>query len=366
VAVPRRILLLITDLEIGGTPTVVRELAGRLHRPAEGVHVEVACLSAWGPVADQIKAAGVEVTALGARRAFQFPGVVRRLRRLVRERQIDTVFSFLLHANAVAAAASCALPGVRFLQSIQTTQPNPRWHWRLQRLVHRGSEYVVVPSQSAADVARQWSNIPVEKLIVIPNAVDPDAFAQSSVALRDPRPYPIGFIGRLDAIKRVDRLVDDVAVLEVTAPGLVHLHIFGDGPERGRIEASIDRARMRHAVTMHGAAARPQEALSELGLLLLRSDAEGFGLVLIEAMAAGVPVLANDVPGIRDVVRSNETGLLVHPGSPIEGVFAIRRVVEDRAFRDRLIRNGLTEVRERFSWGNVVPAYRQLLAMSHD
>jgi glycosyltransferase involved in cell wall biosynthesis len=83
-------------------------------------------------------------------------------------------------------------------------------------------------------------------------------------------------------------------------------------------------------------------------------------------MAAGVPVLANDVPGIRDVVRSNETGLLVHPGSPIEGVFAIRRVVEDRAFRDRLIRNGLTEVRERFSWGNVVPAYRQLLAMSHD
>jgi hypothetical protein len=64
--VPRRILLLITDLEIGGTPTVVRELALRLHRTGRA-HIEVACLSEWGPIADQIATGGVEVTALGAR-----------------------------------------------------------------------------------------------------------------------------------------------------------------------------------------------------------------------------------------------------------------------------------------------------------
>src|SRR5437764_14534990 len=79
----RRILLLITDLEIGGTPTVVRELAVRLHRPP-GVQVEVACLSQWGPVADQIRAAGVNVTALNGRRAADLPRVVTRLVRLIR------------------------------------------------------------------------------------------------------------------------------------------------------------------------------------------------------------------------------------------------------------------------------------------
>src|SRR4051812_48473594 len=103
---PRRILLLITDLQIGGTPTVVRELATRLNDPAGGVHVEVACLSKWGPVADQIRDAGVTVTALDATRSSQLPAVVGRLRRLVREHSIDTVFSFLFHANAVAALAS--------------------------------------------------------------------------------------------------------------------------------------------------------------------------------------------------------------------------------------------------------------------
>ena len=70
----RRILLLITDLQIGGTPTVVRELACRLHHPPE-VQIEVACLAAWGEVADQLRAAGIPVTALGARNIARTWGI---------------------------------------------------------------------------------------------------------------------------------------------------------------------------------------------------------------------------------------------------------------------------------------------------
>src|SRR5438552_17156178 len=99
-SVPRRILLLITDLEIGGTPTVVRELAIRVRRPPE-VDIEVACLSKWGPVADQIREAGIEVTAFDARGVRDLVRVARKLLRLIRDRKFDTVFSFLIHANAV-------------------------------------------------------------------------------------------------------------------------------------------------------------------------------------------------------------------------------------------------------------------------
>ena len=108
----RRILLLITDLEIGGTPTVVRELAIRLRRPGN-VQIEVACLSTWGPVADQLRHAGVHVTALDARGSRDLLSTVRRLAQLVRERGYDTVFSFLVHANAIAAAVKPACGGVR-------------------------------------------------------------------------------------------------------------------------------------------------------------------------------------------------------------------------------------------------------------
>src|ERR1044071_5709801 len=98
----RRILLFITDLEIGGTPTVVREIATRLNDPPDVV-VEVACLKQWGPVADQLRDAGIHVTAFGVTRPWHLPRAIRALESLIRERSIDTVFSFLIHANYVAS-----------------------------------------------------------------------------------------------------------------------------------------------------------------------------------------------------------------------------------------------------------------------
>src|SRR3954466_4891420 len=105
---PRRILLLITDLEIGGTPTVVRELALRLREPTQ-VEVEVACLSKSGPVAQELRERGVYVTALGASGITEAIATTLRLVHLIRSQQYDTVLSFLVHANAVAAMASVLL-----------------------------------------------------------------------------------------------------------------------------------------------------------------------------------------------------------------------------------------------------------------
>jgi glycosyltransferase involved in cell wall biosynthesis len=357
--VPRRILLLITDLEIGGTPTVVRELAVRLRRPP-GVEAEVACLSHWGPVADQLKTAGAHVTPLDCTRAIQFPLAVGRLVRLVRARGYDAVFSFLIHANAVAAAASRFCDGVRFLQSIQTTQPRPRWHWKLQAMIHGAAGRVVVPSPSVAQVAREWSGVPPEKIVVIWNAVDADAFERSPVPLRDDRPYPIGFIGRLDPVKRLPDLIEAVKHLD----GLVHLHVFGEGPERPRIESMVDALDLRRLVTLHGAVPRPQDALKSLGLLVLPSLAEGLGLVLVEAMAGGVPAVGRNVPGVRDVIRGGVNGLLAPADGVRELADVIRRVVDDRDLRLKLIEGGRDDVRGRFSWQAVLPQYERVLGLA--
>src|SRR4051812_26432734 len=116
-----RLLLLITDLEIGGTPTVVRELALRL-RASSAVDVYVGCLKGFGPVAMELQRAGVPVKSFTAASVMDLPAVVGELRAYVRDQQIDTVLSFLIHANTVAAMASRGVTGMRWLQSIQTTQ----------------------------------------------------------------------------------------------------------------------------------------------------------------------------------------------------------------------------------------------------
>ena len=109
----RRILLLNTDLEIGGTPTVVRELAIRL-RDATGAHIEVAGLSKSGPLCDQLAARGIRCTALGARGAWDLK-IIRSLGGLLRRGKFDTVLSFLIHANfrpdqGVSVAQAIPLP----------------------------------------------------------------------------------------------------------------------------------------------------------------------------------------------------------------------------------------------------------------
>lgn len=348
-----RLLLLNTDLELGGTPTVVRELAIRLNDPPR-LHVEVACLSPGGPVAEQLRSAGIEVTPFNARRPTELPRVVGQLADLIRDRQLDTVFSFLMHANAIAAMARRKCVGVRFFQSIQTTQPYPRWHWWIQRFAQRAAERIIVPSPSVAHVARERALVPREKIIVIPNAIDPADFVRSTVPMGNARPFPIGFLGRLDPVKRVGDLVEAVGLLG----DQVHLHIFGDGPERGRIESQISTLNLQSRVTMHGSVARPQIALAQIGLLVLPSINEGMPMVLIEAMAAGVPVLGRDVPGVRDVIVDGVNGMLTE--SLAEG---IARVVKDAAFRERLIEGGIRSVREGYTWESVLGRYREALCI---
>ncbi|MEZ0267211.1 MAG: glycosyltransferase family 4 protein [Phycisphaerae bacterium] len=354
---PRRILLLNTDLEIGGTPTVVRELAWRL-RDWAGAHVEVAGLGPTGPLQKQLWARNVKCTALGARGPRDFPRTLWRLLRLVKQERIDTVLSFLVHANTVAAALRPLYPRARYLQSIQTTQPNPRWHWRLQRLAAVAADRVIVPSPSIAAVARRWAGVPAEKLVVIPNVVDPGDFRLTHVPPARNQ-IRIGFLGRLDPIKRIPDLIAATSLL----PPSFELHVFGDGPERPSIESEIARLNLAARVTLHGTIPRPQDALAKIDLLVLPSAAEGFGLVLIEAMAAGVPVVASDAPGIRDVVRNGETGLLVPVGAPAELARAIERISSDARLRNQLIIAGRADVDRCFSWQGVWSAYQDVLRL---
>jgi glycosyltransferase involved in cell wall biosynthesis len=349
--VPHRILLLITDLKIGGTPTVVRELAIRLHNDPD-LHVHVACLDTSGPVADQLRSRGIPVTTFDAKSRLDFD-VPKRLLRLIRGQDIQTVFSFLVHANAVAALVSPLLPGIRFLQSIQTTQRQPKWHWKVQHLAAFKAEKIVVPSRSVAQAATDRSGINPAKIVIIPNAVDP-------TEPLTPRRHPgkdIGFIGRLDPIKRIGDLIQ---AMPMTPPDAT-LHIYGEGPELQHLEKLVTENRLTQRVIFHGEINTPWQALANLDVLVLPSEAEGFGLVLIEAMAASVPVVASNAPGIQDVIIDQQNGVLSKTGNPESIANAITQILDDNQFRDRLVAGGLKSVDEKYNWTAIYKLYRNLL-----
>jgi glycosyltransferase involved in cell wall biosynthesis len=227
----------------------------------------------------------------------------------------------------------------------------------VQKIAQRAAEKIVVPSPSVASVAAEWSDVPSNKIIIIPNALDPAEFAGLPVPPQTDD-FPIGFLGRLDPIKRILDLVEALAQIS-----RAHLHIFGEGPERAEIERTTVLLGLTRRFTLHGSVHRPQDALSQIRLLVLPSAAEGFGLVLIEAMAAGIPIVATDVPGIRDVVKNEVTGLLVPPAQPQKLADAINRLINDPLLRHRLIEAASRDVRERFTWDIVLPQYQKLLCL---
>jgi glycosyltransferase involved in cell wall biosynthesis len=352
----RRICLLLTDLEIGGTPTVVRELATRLHNPPE-VEIEVACLKPTGPVADQIKSAGIPVTAFNITRPTQLFSAARQLRYLVDARKIDTVFSFLVHANVVAALASKKLPHVRFLQSVQTVQSRPRWHWWAQRWAARRAEKMVVPSTAVVRAAQTRSGIPESRCVVITNAIDPAEFPRTEV-FEPNRPLRAGYLGRLDPAKDPALLLEAFRSADMND---AELHFFGDGPARQTLEKAAAHISRVH---FHGAIPRPQDALKQIDVLWLPSKVEGFGLVLIEAMAAGVPVVAVNAGGVTDIITHEHDGLLADPTSPHQTFAQSLKLLQDNpTLRQNLIDNAHRTVQDRFTWQKVLPQYHEILAI---
>ncbi len=382
----RRILLVITDLEIGGTPTVVRELATRLRSesPDHAIHIEVASLKPPGPVGAMLVAAGIVVHSLNASSIWQLKLVARKLRELIHGRDIDTVFSFLVHANVIARwAVDRTDPSrrVRLFESIQTTQPRPRWHWWAQRWASRRCDRVIVPSPSVARIAQERCGLNANRIAVIPNAVDVEQFLDarrfnlarldtmhasqgSHGPTSDAEIFRIGFVGRLDPVKRLNALIEAMRLL----PNNITLDIFGEGAERQRLEALAFASGER--IRFHGAISNPAAAYRGLDVLVLPSVAEGFGLVLIEAMASAVPVVAARSPGIVDVVNHEVTGLLADDAATDSAAHevlsqnlarAVLRLRDDFSLRSRLIHSGIAHVESRYAWPSVLAMYRAAL-----
>ncbi len=132
------------------------------------------------------------------------------------------------------------------------------------------------------------------------------------------------------------------------------LIIVGDGPERGRLEAAAESFGLRDRVTFAGQTGNVPLFYAAADLMALPSHSEGSPIVLLEAMAANLPVVATSVGGVPEMVKDNESALLVPPSDPQAMTAAITRVLTDTGLAERLTKNAAALVATRYTPENYV------------
>ncbi len=220
----------------------------------------------------------------------------------------------------------------------------------------RSARVVAISSYTAAEV-RELADVPIDVIPYTTSLPEPPAAAR--------RPGPILFVGRLVARKGVDRLIGALARLGAESPPL---EIVGDGPERAGLEDVARRLGVSGRVVFRGkiSAAALQESYARAVVAVLpavrdaRGDTEGLGVVLLEAMNHGTPVVASRVGGIPDIVEDGVSGLLVPPGDEAALADALHRVINDPALADRLGAAGRERVRSEFSWDAITTRWEAL------
>ncbi len=227
----------------------------------------------------------------------------------------------------------------------------------------RRSDRVVAISNYTAGELRELVDVPIE---VIPYTTPLPDVAPSPSPVQDGTD-PVLFVGRLVERKGVAHLIEAIARLAPKGP---RLEIVGDGPERPGLEALAQRLGVASRVVFRGKippdelqASYARAAVCVLPSVLdARGDTEGLGVVLLEAMNHGTPVIASRVGGIPDIVEDGVSGLLVPPGDADALAAAVRRVRDDPALARRLGEAGRRRLREQFSWQAIVQRWLDVYA----
>ncbi len=226
--------------------------------------------------------------------------------------------------------------------------------WRYRFAYNKLASMVIANSKATARALRRnapW--LPEERIAVIYNGIDPAPFVSGSPRLRQEYRLPaharvIGFVGQLDERKGICYLLQAFAEVHRRHPETVLL-VVGEGPLREWIVTTAAAYGLARAVILTGFREDVPAVMRSIDMLVLPSLWEGFGIVLIEAMAAGRPVVTTAVSSMPEIVLHGRTGLLVPPGNAQALAEAVCALLEDPARAKRMGRAGQVRVSEHFA-----------------
>jgi L-malate glycosyltransferase len=321
---------------IGSGGVEQRRLTLARYLGREGFHQHVVCSHIINEFDKELNAYGVQVTAIGSLRHIFNLSYYWRLFHVIRKFKPHIIHGAVFEGvvSSVVGGILCRVPVIIVEE---TSDPQNR-SWRgnfLLKMLTMFADYVVAISPSVLRYLKETAGVKDAKLTLINNGVNtPVKPLEAEVAMvrkefgLSENDFIIGSVGRLlDSHKRFSDLIKAVHILQPEIKN-VKLVIVGDGRDRHYLESMAEDLGVRDRIIFAGHQKRPGPFYECMNVFALASHMEGFGLVVVEAMFFGLPVVATAVGGIKDVVVDGTTGTLVprhEPKALADAVFHLYR-----------------------------------------
>lgn len=223
---------------------------------------------------------------------------------------------------------------------------NPSYKKLFWKSVLPLSDVVICPTQDYVDIACHYK-VPRSKCVIVHYGIDKTLFRRKDSSDISP-PVKVLFVGRLNMQKNVPRLIEAFKLFQQDHEAV--LRIVGEGEERNSIEKLIRNNNMS-SVIMEGALVGEKlaDVYASSDIFVLTSDFESFGIVNLEAMASGLPIIASDIPGVRNLLEGS--AILVKP-TPENFATAMINLVEDAHLRKELVGKGSEKVGD-YDWHRI-------------
>ncbi|MCK4537869.1 MAG: glycosyltransferase [Candidatus Krumholzibacteria bacterium] len=353
------------SLEFGGAEKLVIELASRQVLSGD-IDVELACINPGGALEAEAISRELPVSVTGLGKIRYFSGI-SRMRKYLHTARPDLVHThnFLAHTHTAPAARMLGIPVIHTKHGRAVTSMS--WSPALRRYIYSLAHAVVVVSKETGEIFAERSGVRDSKIKVIHNGIDLERYRNIDVDRRslpglekiDKEDLLFGAVSRLDPVKDHTTMLRAFAEVAASRSDCYFL-IVGDGPERGNIETLIKELSIEDRVIMTGFTDEVPLYVSAMDMYLQPSLEEGLSLTLLEAAAAGVPVVVTPVGGNPEVIEGGFSGSFVDVGN-YHGMAAIMdSFMEDPApFREMALRAG-ESVEAGFSLTSMEAGYRAL------
>ena len=267
--------------------------------------------------------------------------------------------SFKSDVYVYPALRRTKIPIVATCHTWYDTDPMVTLYGKIDRLVLRGFVRVVAVSEEVKHRLLK-AGVAAEKVSIVRNGIDLRPFENAKPSLGDRGPADempmVGLIGRLSWEKGVEIYLLAAARVVAKFP-YVRFVVVGEGPDRDKLEQSIDQLNLRSHVTMLGRRDDMPSVYASLDIMVSASRQEGLPMAILEGMASGLPLVATTVGEVPTVVQDGRTGILVPPEDPARLADAIEQLLRDSARRIAMGAAGRQLIREEYSANRMADDY---------